>query len=274
MDMSRQDGCSGSLPLVPAATAALLGHASGTSSGSSSQPAGTTRCRPRTPKRTSFPCMACGRTFPSQQAMAGHCSAHNRTRLAGHQLLPAGGQVVQGFGHHGLQAGAQGSSSATNHTPELVLPYPSFLPFIHPLMSNQMIRGPSCLDMHMHGPSTAMEIWPVVHQIQAPPVPAAQLFRGPVFHSSNTFMSFPCHVTMGVVPGLCSAYSMNQPGAVRADLALQLGSGGGNTAQKRTLLPLLEGGRRSKRAAVVLDGGDEGGREGEHMDDLDLELRL
>ncbi|CAN6197850.1 unnamed protein product [Urochloa humidicola] len=252
---SAQDGCSGSQPLGPAATAALLGHASGSSSGSSSssQPEGMTRCRPRMPKRTSFPCMACGRTFPTQQAMAGHCSAHNRT--AG-QLLPAGGgQVVQG-------------SSATNRAPALVLPYPSFLPFIHPLMSNQMIRGPSsCLEMH--GPSPTMGIWPAMHQIQAPPVPAAQLFRGPVFHSSNTFM--PCHATMGVVPGLRSAYSANQPGAVRAaDLALQLGSEGGNTVQKRTLLPLLEGGRRSKRAAVVLDGGGEGGQEG----DLDLELRL
>ncbi|CAL5052673.1 unnamed protein product [Urochloa decumbens] len=271
--MSAQDCCSGRRALVPAATAPLLGDASG-SSGSSSQPAGTTRCRPRMPKRTSFPCMACGRTFPTQQAMAGHCSAHNRTRLAGHQLLPAGGQAVQGFGHHGLPAGVQGSSSATNRAPALVLPYPSFLPFIHPMMSSQVIRGPSCLEMH--GPSPTMEIWPVLHQIQAPPpVPAAHLFQGPVFQS-YTLMPMPCHATMGAVPRLrSSAYSANQPRGVRPDLALQLGSGGGNSAQKRTLLPLLEeDGRRSKRAAVVLDGGDGGGQEGEDMDDLDLELRL
>ncbi|CAL5047584.1 unnamed protein product [Urochloa decumbens] len=273
MNMSAQDGCSGWQPLVPAATVPLLGDASG-SSGSSSQPAGTTRCRPLMPKRTSFPCMACGRNFPTQQAMAGHCSAHNRTRIAGTQLLPAGGQVVQGFGHHGLP-GVQGSS-ATNHTPALVLPYPSFLPFIHPMMSSQVIRGPSCLGMH--GPSPTMEIWPVLHQIQAPPLPAppAHLFQGPVFQPYS-LMPMPCHATMGVVPRLrmrSSAYSADQPGAVRDNLALQLGCGGGNSAQKRTLLPLLEDGRRSKRAAVVLDGGDGGRLEGEDTDDLDLELRL
>ncbi|CAL5038335.1 unnamed protein product [Urochloa decumbens] len=269
MNMSAQDGCSGRQPLAPAATAPLLGDASG-SSGSSSQPAGMTRCRPLMPKRTSFPCMACGRNFPTQQAMAGHCSAHNRTRLDGTQLLPAGGQVVQGFGHHGLPLGMQGSSAA-NSAPALVLPYPSFLPFIHPMMSSQVIRGPSCLGMH--GPSPTMEIWPVPHQIHQAP-PPVHLFQGPVFQP-YTLMPMPCHATMGAVPRLrSSAYSANQPGAVRDDLALQLGCGGGNSAQKRTLLSLLEDGRPSKRAAVVLDGGDGGRLEGEDMDGLDLELRL
>ncbi|KAE8782341.1 hypothetical protein D1007_44301 [Hordeum vulgare] len=32
------------------------------------------------PKRTSFKCFQCNKTFPTQQAMAGHCSAHTRAR--------------------------------------------------------------------------------------------------------------------------------------------------------------------------------------------------
>nr|XP_034592438.1 uncharacterized protein LOC117854247 [Setaria viridis] len=228
MNMSAQDtGCSGRQPLVVAgATAASLGHASGSSGTSlSSQPAGTTRC-PRMPKRTSFPCTACSKTFPTQQAMAGHCSAHNRTGLTGHHGLPA----------------AQGPS-ANSRTP-------------------------------LHGPRQTMAIWPpALQQIQAAP-----LRWGTVFHS-YTCMPLPSNAatTMGVVPpGLRTAYSVDRPGGVRADLTLQLGSaGGGSSAQKRTLQPLLEDGRQRKRAAAVLDGSNEGGHEGQEIDDdLDLELRL
>nr|TKW21228.1 hypothetical protein SEVIR_4G173900v2 [Setaria viridis] len=207
------------------------------------------------PKRTSFPCTACSKTFPTQQAMAGHCSAHNRTGLTGHHGLPA----------------AQGPS-ANSRTPVVVLPYPSFSPFIHPL-SNQVIRGPSTF-LQLHGPRQTMAIWPpALQQIQAAP-----LRWGTVFHS-YTCMPLPSNAatTMGVVPpGLRTAYSVDRPGGVRADLTLQLGSaGGGSSAQKRTLQPLLEDGRQRKRAAAVLDGSNEGGHEGQEIDDdLDLELRL
>ncbi|PUZ61173.1 hypothetical protein GQ55_4G252700 [Panicum hallii var. hallii] len=180
-----------------------------------------------------------------------------------------------GFGHHGLPLVQGSSSSATNHSLAVAAPYPSFLPFIHPL-SNQVIGGPSCLDLH--GPTPTMAIWSAVPKIQAAQVPAAQLCWGMAPFHPCTFMPLPCNATVGVAPGLrVAACSVNQLGPVRADLTtLQLGSGGGNGAQKRTLLPLLEDGRRQrKRAAAVLDGGDEGGlQEGQDMDGLDLELRL
>ncbi|KAG2611010.1 hypothetical protein PVAP13_4KG118200 [Panicum virgatum] len=293
--MSARDGCSGKrLLVVPAgstAAASPTGHSSGPSGTPHLQPAAGARCPPLVPKRASFPCTACGKTFPTQQAMGGHCSAHARTRLAAGQLLPVpAGWVVEpaagaggGFGHHGLPLLQGSSSSATIHRLAVAAaPYPSFLPFIHPL-SSQVTRGrPCCLDLQ--GPTMAM--WPAVPQIQAAPVPAAQLCWGMAapFHPCTFMPPLPCNATVGVAPGLRAAAcgtSANQPGGggggVRADLTtLQLGSGGGHGARKRTLLPLFEHGRRQRRrAAAVMDGGDEGGlQEGQDMDGLDLELGL
>lgn len=174
----------------------------------------------------------------------------------------------ESFGHHGLPA-AQGQST-TSRMPVAVVPYPSSFPFIHPLMTNQvMIRAPPCLAL----PSPSMPFWMMAqHQIQAPP--QAQLICGTVLHS-YTVMSWPCHAATAVLASPRHAYPANQPGAAQADLTLRLGSGGSNSlGDKRQLMPLHEDERHGKRPVVAMDGGDQSGEEGNDADGLDLELRL
>ncbi|KAF0930548.1 hypothetical protein E2562_033315 [Oryza meyeriana var. granulata] len=45
------------------------------------------------PKRRSFPCKVCGKRFPSQQAMAGHCSGHTRASGAARTTTTAARQL-------------------------------------------------------------------------------------------------------------------------------------------------------------------------------------
>ncbi|KAL6592667.1 hypothetical protein ACP70R_049342 [Stipagrostis hirtigluma subsp. patula] len=288
------DGCSSSYRndllgagmTMPAAGASPEERSSGASTCTTLRRAGRRPPPRRRPKRTSFPCLSCGKTFPTQQAMAGHCSTHTRARLAGQLQLPPAGNLVArpaalhepsrlqvqcrrlaaDEGHHGrAAAGGQGGHSAISHAPA-VLPYTSYLPFVHSV-SNQVARAPVPVGIPVPNPG----VWTAAHQIEAAQA-AAQLGWATVFRSC-TVLPVPCNAT-GAAPSPYPA--RQQPGRARvADPTLRLGSGGGgDRAEKRALVPLLQERRECKRAVVVADGGDHGGNQGKGIDGLDLELRL
>ncbi|KAL6909839.1 hypothetical protein ACP4OV_001498 [Aristida adscensionis] len=221
----------------------------------------------RKPKRNSFPCLTCGKTFPSQQAMAGHCSVHTRDRqlTAGQPQRPPGGVGVKpaffpprGMQGRELDVVVAGSSATGRYVPAAVVPYASYyLPYVHSLGTSQQVpRVPSVHAM----PNPAL--WTAASRT------AARYGRAT---SSCPVLPVAGNAPTNAALSLSQAYSVNQPGRGMVQTTLRLGSSrGGDRVEKRAWVPLLQEGRECKRA-VVGDGGDQGGK---GMEGLDLELRL
>ncbi|KAK3129086.1 hypothetical protein QOZ80_6BG0471370 [Eleusine coracana subsp. coracana] len=259
-------------PIRGTSTKPAPGHASGSSSGG----------------KPCFPCVACGRTFPTQQAMAGHSSTHSRARSSG-DPLPDGPVIVNppasqsrhgpgvavAGGHHGLRGGV--------HVPAAVVPpRPShFLPFVHRhsrMMSNQqqLPRAPPRVRL-LSGASTRPSMADVTTVLHA-----ATSFRAAAHHVLGTPIRwapvFPYYTllplpryTASSVPVLSRASSVDQQ--VPVDLTLQLGSGagGGGSGAQRRMFPALDGDGGGGKMAVAMDGGD---RSDQDLDGFDLELHL
>jgi hypothetical protein len=249
--------------------------------------------RGRKPKRTSFACMECGKTFPTQQAMAGHCSAHTRAG-ARSAPFPTAAPPVAPLNlpqhHHHVNAVQYWCPQVhvapnTNPMPPLALRY---APYARPV-GNQMMPRLPYLDLNGRRssrtlatavPTTNPAFRPAAWAMPNVPAPGRLGWRAflPIYSAPPPF-------GVNGAPPSDAMSSTDQLGHARADLTLRLGSGR-HHAQKGTL-PLLEslmesdGHQQSadrKRKLVISDGGDRGSnREKDHnlqMGGLDLELRL
>ncbi|KAM0903131.1 hypothetical protein ACQ4PT_018913 [Festuca glaucescens] len=252
--------------------------------------------RPCKPKRTSFACLECGKTFPTQQAMAGHCSAHSRAGArrapapAGHSShLRAAAPVAfvatpsNPFPQHHPNVNAVQYwcpqvqvAPNTNPMPPLAIGY---VPYARPVGNQMMPRLPylylngrrSSRRLATADPATNPAFRPM------PNVPASGRLGWRAF--------LPIYGANAAPPS-DAVSSTDRPGRTRAaDLTLRLGTGRDH-AQKGTL-PLLESlmesdghqqGAGRKRKLVISDGGDRGSnREKDRnlqIGGLDLELRL
>ncbi|GJM99894.1 hypothetical protein PR202_ga17033 [Eleusine coracana subsp. coracana] len=260
-------------PIRGTSTKPAPGHASGGSSAGK-------------PKRTCFPCVACGRTFPTQQAMAGHSSTHSRAsaRSSG-EPLPDGTVVVNP--HHGPGVAVAGGHHGLRgvHVPAAVVPRPShFLPFVHRnsrMMSNQQLprvmprirllggasTRPSMADVTVLHAATSFRA--ADHHVLGTPVR-----WGPVFPYYTLLPPLLPRYMASSVPVLSRASSVDQQ--VPLDLTLQLGSGagGGGSGAQRRVCQSLDGDGGGAKTGVAMDDGDRGGQMGKDLDGFDLELHL
>uniref|UniRef100_J3N135 C2H2-type domain-containing protein n=1 Tax=Oryza brachyantha TaxID=4533 RepID=J3N135_ORYBR len=177
---------------------------------------------PSTKRRSSsFPCKVCGKRFPSQQAMAGHCRAHTRA-----------------------SAGAPTRTAAEARQlllPSSPLPLPAVvtvqLALLWPLTSSVQYCLPP-------PPS------PAAAQIGCRWLPGAFLLR-----TTRGLLS-PCSVHVG---DACST-TTSQPASAMVDAApLQPGSGGhgGEHGRERKRVALMDGGDRGrKKGKERMDGLD------------------
>uniref|UniRef100_A0ACD5VAD5 Uncharacterized protein n=1 Tax=Avena sativa TaxID=4498 RepID=A0ACD5VAD5_AVESA len=268
--------------------------------------------RARRPKRTSFACLECSKTFPTQQAMAGHCSAHTRAgarrvpvvRLGGHLPPTTPVAVVAApsnplpqpphhYHHHSVNAVQYWTPQVaprTNPMPPLAIRY---VPYARPASnSNQMVVRLPYLDPHgrrggrrlaTNDPATNPAFRPAAWPIPMPTVPASGRLGWRAF---VPLYGAPPPFGVNVAPPSDAASSTDRPGRrLAADLTLRVGSGRDH-AHKRTTLPLLRSlvasdgqqsdGRKCK--LVNTDGGGDrgsnGGKDQIQMGGLDLELRL
>uniref|UniRef100_A0ACD5ZMC0 Uncharacterized protein n=1 Tax=Avena sativa TaxID=4498 RepID=A0ACD5ZMC0_AVESA len=258
------------------------------------------RARARKPKRTSFACLECSKTFPTQQAMAGHCSAHTR---AGASYLPATAPLAVIAApsnplplppHHYHQQSVNAVQYWTPQVAPSTSPMPPlairYVPYARPASNQMMVRLPY-LDPHGRrsgrrlatttGPATNPAVRPAAWPV--PTVPAASGRLG--WRAFVPFYVAPPPFSANGGPPSDAASSTDRPGRTpAADPTLRLGSGRDH-AQKTTL-PLLrslvvasdgQSDDRKCKLATTDDGGDRGinGRKDQiQMGGLDLELRL
>lgn len=250
-------------------TTTVLGQASGGSSGGRSRSA-VKRLSPGKPKRTTFTCVACGRTFPTQQAMAGHSSIHSRARLNDDALAsPAVVNPVPQLlrTHHGLRR-------VHGHVPAMVNLRPSYLlPFVHRhhyMMSNQL-----------HGTNTPPPAVTVLDaatafQTVAHPVQVMQVGWGPLYHY-YTLLPPRYTASVPVQSHASSAHHQQVPvdaPSVPVQSHAFSGASGGSGAQRRRMFQSFVANGAARKTAVAMDGGDQGGQGSKDWDGSDLELRL
>ncbi|CAM0912270.1 unnamed protein product [Alopecurus aequalis] len=264
--------------------------------------------RARKPKRTSFECLECSKTFPTQQAMAGHCSAHTRAgartrRPPGYtNHLPAAAPVsvvpaaapsnplplpLPPQHHHNVNA-IQCWCPQVQVSPSTIPMPVRYVPYARPTSNQMMVRQPyldprgrrvsrRTLDPRTNYPAFRPAAGPM------PNVPVAGRLGWTAF---VPIYSVPPPFNMHGAPPSDAASSTARRGRTRADVTLRLGSGREH-AQTRTL-PLLEPlmvsdghrqqGAGRERKLVTADGGGDQGRnkakDQNQMAGLDLELRL
>uniref|UniRef100_A0ACD6AEI0 Uncharacterized protein n=1 Tax=Avena sativa TaxID=4498 RepID=A0ACD6AEI0_AVESA len=270
------------------------------------------RARARKPKRTSFACLECSKTFPTQQAMAGHCSAHTRAgasarrvpavRLASHlpetapvAVIAAPSNPLPLSPHHYHQHSVNAAQYWTPQVAPSTSPMPPlairYVPYARPASNQMMVRLPY-LDPHGRrsvrrlatttGPATNPAFRPAAWPV--PTVPAASGRLG--WRAFVPFYVAPPSFSANGGPPSDAASSTDRPGRTpAADPTLRLGSG--RAQMQKTTLPLLrslvvasDGQQCDDRKCKLVttdDGGDRGSNGGKdqiQMGGLDLELRL
>ncbi|XP_044959281.1 uncharacterized protein LOC123410407 [Hordeum vulgare subsp. vulgare] len=204
------------------------------------------------PKRTSFKCFQCNKTFPTQQAMAGHCSAHTRAR----------------------------SQKRAVARKNLALPRAiRYVPYARPTSNQVMVTVPY-LDLHGHGTMTPVMMAPTTNPVLQPlspshSKPTSTLLGWRAFVPIYSMSS--CRVN--VAPPSDVVSSTNTTRHTQIDLTLQLSSGHKYTQRKalpllRSLIMAPNRQQGANRGCQSVDGVDQGNMVGSQKDDLDLELHL
>lgn len=246
-------------------------------------------------KRTSFKCFEYNKTFPTQQAMAGHCSAHTRASsrkkvVARHtnQISDAPAIVAPPLNpprlpqHHNVDSIPFWCSRAhisTRNNPVLPLGI-RYVPYARPT-SNQVTVTVPYLELHGHSTMTPAMMDPTTNPALQPLVLSPSMLTSTLL-SWRAFVPIysgpSCRVN--VAPPSDAVASTNTPRRTQTDLTLQLGSGNKYT-QKRTLsllksLIMASNSQQgaNRRCKLATDGVDQGNMGESQADGLDLELHL
>lgn len=246
------------------------------------------------PKRTSFKCFQCNKTFPTQQAMAGHCSAHTRARSQKRAVARYRNQIsdVPTFvasppnqpqlpQHDNVNAiHFWCSRSHISSRKNLALPRAiRYVPYARPTSNQVMVTVPY-LDLHGHGTMTPVMMAPTTNPVLQPlspshSKPTSTLLGWRAFVPIYSMSS--CRVN--VAPPSDVVSSTNTTRHTQIDLTLQLSSGHKYTQRKalpllRSLIMAPNRQQGANRGCQSVDGVDQGNMVGSQKDDLDLELHL
>ncbi|EMS45099.1 hypothetical protein TRIUR3_29811 [Triticum urartu] len=247
------------------------------------------------PERTSFKCFQCNKTFPTQQAMAGHCSAHTRASfrkkaVARHtnQISNAPARVALPRNpprvpqHHNVDAihfWCSLDHISTRSNPVLPLGI-RYVPYVRPTSNQVMVTVPY-LELHRHSTMTPVMMDPTRNPALEPLAPSPSMPTSTLlgWRAFVPIYSMPSY-GVNVAPPSDALSSTNTPKRTETDLTLQLGSGNKHT-QKRTL-PLLKSlimasnirQGANRRCKLATDGVDQGNMGECQADGLDLELHL
>ncbi|KAM3189297.1 hypothetical protein ACQJBY_067926 [Aegilops geniculata] len=247
------------------------------------------------PECTSFKCSQCNKTFPTQQAMAGHCSAHTRASfrkraVARHtnKISNAPAMVALPHNpprlpqHHNVDAvhfWCSREHISTRSNPVLPLGI-RYVPYVRPTSNQVMVTVPY-LELHGHSTMTPAMMDPTTNRALEPLAPSPSM-------PTSTLLGWRAFVPIygvpscgvNVAPPSDALSSTNTPRRTETDLTLQLSSGNKYT-QKRTL-PLLKSlimasnirQGANRRCKLATDGVDQGNMGESQADGLDLELHL